>query len=512
MQHILNEILISIFEWLSNKHLIHEVGLVNKLWRNTMLHPCIWRTRTIDIDRFLDPLPLSLIQFIEECDITKFTLNSHRHLKQIALQFHETVTKLKLSSYMTVHRVTPDELFDVPSFPAMQDFYGYSSRLIRQMPNLTSVLTLIYGPKKDESLKTIYSLKNLKKLDQVGDYITQQDVMDLFQKLPLLEDVRVLVDKSVTPSVWHSVFQIEGVSNRLKRLSIEDDVDSNPGHTSSNIVINNLKRLHIYGILNSHKSILYASQHTLTDLSLRTTEDEDFSGLKIPNLKYLRIYGQLPKNFIPLLLLCQNKLKDLFLELEDEQEYKMEECLNFPQLTTLTLNEQTSNFYTTLFENMDGKRLMELTISECIVPTIENIFPVVASRLTNLRYFYNSFKLFKLIPKSILHNISLVFITEPVHLNEDALKILLNCSNLTTLAITTDDNNEISADNWLVRLLNNCKKLKRLTFTAVSSSKVDFTEMEHHPCLSHLVVHDSSVQQQRDLLLKNTPKLRNFKL
>jgi hypothetical protein len=512
MQNIPIDILTSIFGCLSNKYLVHRVGLVNKQWRNTMLHPFIWRTRTIEIDRFLDTLPLS---FIEECDITKYTLNSKSHLKQVVLQFPETVTRLNLGIFINMNTMTQDEYFDIPVFTAMQEFSAFDAsdtclKLTQHMPNLTSLYTFfnIIG----ESL--IYSLKNLKRIEKVGDPISEANMIEMFQKLPLLEDVSVTVDVSDTSSVWNSVFQIEGVSNRLKKLSIES-YDSITDTTSpSNIVINNLNTLHILASLDSHtRSILYASQHTLIDLRLFTQANDDLSGVKLPKLKHLCIDGQLPINMLSLLASCQNTLKDLSLELNDEQEYmnEIETNLNFSQLNSLIIRGQPSNFYTTLLENIDGGRLVTLQISAYIVPIIEDMFPAIASKLTNLRHITAPFKLVNLMPKYLLHNITLLNFTAFGLLDEDTLNLLLSFPKLATLDINPIDGCMITADNWLVRLLNNCKNLKQLVLNAITESKVDFTELELHSRLTKLDINYSSVRQHWNLLLKNTPKLRKLK-
>jgi hypothetical protein len=462
--YLSNGMLTTIFQFMQNSSLIHTMGLVNKQWRQAMLQPCIWKTR-VTRQRTIDEFPESFLQFCKQCQITKFTVLTYRHINEIMNKFSKVITELNIMACLDMELVS----IDVPVFPEMQKFVCEANiadcretmDLISGMKKLTSLEIYINNSYKREFEQVLYSCKTLKSLKLTAYLFQQNETIELFKQLPLLEEIDIRFDGLVSSSVWNSVFQIKGVSDRMRTMNIFQ------GKSTLNLLqnepyklqINNLKQLSISGMVSQHSDLLYCSQHTLERLSLDKSDNIDTTTINLPKLKSLTLYRCDCKVILDILLSCNQTIEQLVLQ--DPRNYNgyIPVDLTLPKIKYISCDIDTSDFYSSLLEAIEGNNLVKLVFSFDVGPTLLRSIPTIATKMRML----------------------------------------------TSLRISSSHAKD--TESWFVTILNNCKYMHELSFLLNSRSATDLEELQVHRYLEHLEVNYSIVQNNTEIVLKNTPNL-----
>jgi hypothetical protein len=498
-----NDIFTSVFEFLEMKELIHCVSLVNKQWRGATMQPSVWRTRELKLSAVI---PKPAIQLFKQCDITKFILCNQKEIHQVVSQFSNVVTELTLE-----YSVTVDSIEIVPPFPALKKFHYHSEKSnemltwIRQMPNLT-LLRTSSGPMDNDIFQSILSLKQLKKL-KLFYIISEEQTIELFKELPLLESVELKFhDNNMKSSMWNTVFQINGVSDRLKYLTISQNSYKDSDDTLYNLRINGLESLQIRGGVRTHMILLHSSQRILQRLTIKVN-GVDLSQIKLPNLKYLFMSSASFSDILSILTSCNDTLEYLELDYLLSGDYTPVK-LTLPRIQTLVLDADEPDFYSDLIANIDGRSMKKLTIICEVTDSLMDAFQSIAPTMTNLRSVTIPHALFTFILHvSFLNTLNLTtLMADQDELTFNTFNILVTGTRLTSIAVGS---NETTAENWLLRLVNNCQRLENLYINIFNNSLVDFSEMKLHQNLSSVGIEEySSIQENLKILLKNSPNLK----
>jgi hypothetical protein len=261
-----NELLISIFEFLSNCDLIHAVGLVDKQWRTCMMTKKTWKERKIACDS----LAITNLKFINKCGITRFSVHSGEQLDMIVPTLYSTVTKLKLG-WDTDEAYDTTLLESITEFPSIVSlgfsfYYSFEfTRLMKRwiplMPNLTSLSCSC--PWNEQWREIIFNCKNLKKI--FIPLITETGTIELFKQLPLLENVSLTFKTS--SSIWKHILEMDNVCNRLNKLCLSNhDSSSRARYEISAPTLchmSNLTDLTIFGELVNQSDLLYSASLSL---------------------------------------------------------------------------------------------------------------------------------------------------------------------------------------------------------------------------------------------------------
>jgi hypothetical protein len=509
-QSIPIDIFLLIFEYLEESFLIHSIALVNKQWRQCAFHPTIWKSKCIKLEDRIEVVPRSFIEFIKQCHITKFTMDTSEQFNQFMLDISNVVTELSITTWNTVDS-------EYPEFPQLQSFSygllvesnGLPVSLILKMPKLTA-LVVDYTLKNDIIVQTLLTRKNLKKL-RINYSFTEEQVVHLFTELKYLENIGIYLHETVTSALWNTVFQIEGVSKRLKVVELNQSKCADY-QQSYNLTIKNLKCLTINGNSKPHLDLLKCSRHILEKLVIL----HDYNYKKIiemnwncPCLKYLRLAIPVTYRYIiSLLESCNQTIETLILFHLVKVQYSPV-YLNLPKIKCIKFKGQSSELYASILQNIDGNSLNTLMI--CLKETfsIVDVFSDIAPRLTNLRKITIGQNLFNHIPIVNLNSILELTIDRALWIDDELMNTLVKCSNLNSFKIMNSC--RASADNWLVRLLNNCVYLTNIHFHYGCTSGVNFSLLRSHNYLRYLEIHYSSIQQNLDTLLLNTPLLKYIK-
>jgi hypothetical protein len=505
-----NELFTSIFTFLSDSCLIHSIGLVNHQWRIIMKQSCVWRWRRISFDSDVKILPPCCIEFIKQCDITKFNIGG-ANLNQIVNEFHRVVTEMNLS----FQEVKFDANID---FPELQCLSGLSSwddqndSIIHQLKNIPKLSSLeIYGV--NFNLGHIYSISKLKILHLSPYEHTETEAIEIFKQLVFLEDVKLAFSSNVTSTMWNSIFQIDGVSDRLKSIWIvqyEGDL-SKKQYPSYNLKINNLTSLTISGVCNPHADLLYNSQKTLEYLVLYLhprTSLFNITNVKLPYLKTLALNCVKCDEFVSLLSTCHSTLLSLSLSSLNSSDYIIPSDLNLSKLKRITFREiKESGIYGSLLKHLDGKNIRDMTLlhNQKVSPSLEREIIPMFSRTVNLNQLLISHSLFDLL--STFNFESLYSLSINGGLNDHTIDLLNGCTNLNSIRVIGN----VSSTNTIVRILNICEYLESIIIVSKHISTVDFSVLKLHNNITRINVHYSSIQNSFETLLKYTLNLHVFK-
>jgi hypothetical protein len=466
-----------VFEFMEAKYLVHTIGLVNKKWYNTMLQPHVWRTRYIEYMDDFEPT-VSFIQFIRQCHVTRSRINNTRDINQIMTE-NSAITELELR-----YSIDVDDVDFTPMVFSEIDTFTYCVNGIddlKWIEHMSKLSTLTIELLDDfDPFDQIFSKKFLKKLSLRQYTCNSEQVIEIFKQLPLLEDINLMLDESITSSLWYSVFRIDGVSDRLKSIAIEQNSpDSELDNESYKLVINNLKKLTIFGEFKPHSDLLHYSQHTLNELIIKSNEVELLEPA-LPCIKNLWLNGVQDTDVAPILFSCHNTIQ--YLELGSLLEYNNAPLvLHLPKINTITFTEDRL-FYENLLQNMQAPKLRSLNIT-CT--------------------------LFNVLAENCLSHITSLYINEDFPIDTSTLDKLLKYKSLSTIN-SSQSTSVNTAENWLMRMLNRCIYLEQVDITSRTSSIVDMTGLNFHQYLSRLVVHHSSIKNNIELLLKNVTMLTHF--
>jgi hypothetical protein len=502
-----NDIFTSVFEFMDVKELVHCVSLVNEQWRNATMQPSVWRTRTIVLNERVDEISESMIQFFKQCDITKFLLHNHCQVNQLIPQVHNVVTELMFEYGVEMALI---DIEIVPLFPVLQKFCYRIEELtmfkwMAQMPNLT-ILRPSFGHMNDINFQIILSLKQLKEL-RLHYNLSEEQTIEVFKQLPLLENVDIMFKDNINSSMWNTVFQINGVSDRVKRLTIAQIEFEKKVNTSYQPQRINLEELNITESVMCHMVLLYCCQQSIKRLSI-DAYDISVNNLQFPNLSHLTLSKAKYSDVLYILTSCNNTIESLVLDTLISSEYTPVK-LTLPRIHTLELYAVESDFYKDLIGNLDGRSVKKLTITCEVTSSLINAFQSTASRITNLRAATIPQVLFGFIP---LSNLDDIYTTGGplADLDEYTLSKIESGNRLTSISMEYLD--KATADNWLFRLLNCCRKLERMDIRTGTASLINISEMRLHENLTMIDIDYSSVRENLKILLKNTPNLKNLSL
>jgi hypothetical protein len=358
-----NEILMNIFEYNKNDFLITTIGLLNKQWRNKILmNPLIWESRKLEFTRDIQSYSIENINnFIRQCHITKFFFDFNQEL---IFTLYDVIKELHIGENVPVFELENCLFPEVEILTNNSTLTGgCTASWIGDMTKLTSLngivniynINLDNGPRFNQWLS--YIPKTIKQM-AISDYIfSEQDTIQLFKQLPL-EDVELIYENHVNSSMWYNIFQIEGVSNRLKRLSVHANISNNAhnyNHITFDLNINNLKELVLVGTtVSSHIDLLYCSQHGLEHLLIHEKEvlSIDYSRIKLPKLKTLTLIGNLQMNsIVSVLSSCKQTIENLKLEFtgvlsdQSSDRFTIPESLKLPKLKKIEIIENPSSIH-----------------------------------------------------------------------------------------------------------------------------------------------------------------------
>jgi hypothetical protein len=503
-----NDIFTSVYEFLDVKELVHCVSLVNKQWRNTTMQTSVWRTRTILLNEQVEEISESMIQFFTQCDITKFFLHNYGQVNQLIPQVHNVVTELMFEESVEIDSI---DIGIVPMFPVLNKFCYVQEewtnifKWISQMPNLT-ILRTPFGDIDDINFQIILSLKKLKEL-RLYYNLSEEQTIELFKQLPLLENVDIMLKDNINSSMWNTVFQIDGVSDRLKHLAVTQGEFEKNVNTSYQLQRINIEELKITRSAMSHMVLLYCGQQSIKRLDI-DAYDVSLNNLKLPNLSHLTISNAKYSDVLSILTSCSNTVESIELDSLVRSKYTPLK-FTLAKIHTLALNGAGSDFYTDLIGNVNGSSIRVLAITCNVTNSLVDAFEGIASRITNLRAATIPQVLFRFIPQ--IRNLDYIFITAPLtDLDEHTLNIIK--SDRLTSIVMESLVNKATADNWLFRLLNHCQILERMSIRTETTSFVNISEMRLHKSLTHIDIDYSSIRENLGTLLKNTPNLKNFSL
>jgi hypothetical protein len=508
--HILpNEILNEIIEYLHYNTLIHSIGLVNKQWRQCMMKSFVWKTRIVTLrGDCKETITQECIQFLKQCHITKFSFKKNYPMQLLLKELADIVTYFSfedtiLCDVTSVYNYKPDfpELLEVKFTD--HDTSNVISRWISAMPILTS---LSVGHLFAEVLFS----KTLKHLS-IRQTISQSQLITIFNQLPLLESVILNFDAYVRSSIWVSIFNITGVSDRLTSLNLQqmfitEYLSNQPPYSYT---INSLKKLQLYGV-QDHIDLLYNSQNTLELLSLSSLRSDISSINSLPNLRTLNIHKSSWSKILSILYYCHMTLEHLILMDIVKDEYSPVN-LHFPNIKSIIFRLHTLELVPILMKNISGKYLHKLVIETRDVTNSSVIeFTEITPKLTEIRELRISEIIFSCFTESSLENIrTLDLLSEnyDLDLNEKTLSLILSCKNLSQFNAHAIYHT-VSATNWLDRLLKSCMYLEKIIMEGKQSGEVNFTLTDSYPFMVQLEIHFSSIQQYWKQVLQSLPNLK----
>jgi hypothetical protein len=485
-----NELLTSIFDLLENKVLIHTINFVNKHWRNIMLQPCVWRGRTIDVDNVSLE---TIVPFLKHCDISKLSVRSSQFLNQILPQFSTIVTSLGIGYVVDVRRNNVEQL----AFPELQCLIFHSRSYdtevlvnwLKAMPKITSLSVTIHSANILDQIMLTTSLRKL----ALYYLLSEEEVIRIFKQLTLLDDVQLEFNNTVTSSVWNKIFEIEGLSDRLKSLDIRQIISSPQvsnlsSNNSFNFTLKNLKCLNIDSRAKSHLNLLYCcSQNSLEQLSIKLPIEFSWETLEerpihFPKLKRVILINVSYSYALHLLQSCSNTIEYLQITVLPDEYTPVH--LNFPNIRSISCIDRSAAFCTQLFANIAGYSVRKFSLN---VETLTNpeiiLLKNIISKLVNV-----------------------TDLNVPHGLLENGLDTILSCRFLVTFGASGSG---VVTNNWLKRMLNCCIYLDTINIDvkAIISTKLDLTDLQTHQFLRDLTIDYSSVHGKFDLLLKNLPNL-----
>jgi hypothetical protein len=469
--------------------------------------PSVWRNRCIVFSQDCDKsIPSECIQFFKDCGIAKFQLDTDSQVAVIIQNFCNVVTELTIG--YRIYTVTSQSIRKLlPKLTHLVIDTALFNYPLHYIPKLTS----IKGRFSSDIQNQILQCNSLKELLATNFYnVTKESIIRLFKLLPLLEVVSFNIDGEFTSVIWNTIFEKRKTAHPLKSLSIIQPWKPHQLPVTMDGLLNfrlNLKCLNLGGTIVPHLSLLYASQYTLEELSISTDQCTiNFQGVSLPNMKRLSIDGIQSGDVINILILCNDTLEELKLSRVYGEDHYSTIKLTLPKIKLLHFFA-ISSLHEKLLTVVDGTNLRDLSIS-----SIADSFPTMASRLKNLRKLGIATESFCSIPKENLSSITELSISNATNLNEQILNLLTACSSLVRLEYQFID---FTAENWLVQLLNSCPNLQNILHCISSNSNIiDFSNLQLHHSLYHLIINYESIQSKSNLLalLKNVPNLKYIRI
>jgi hypothetical protein len=505
-----SEILISIFEFLDVKLLVHTMGLVNKQWRSAVANPCVWKNRFIPKlnETIVESDVTPFVQCFKEWGIRNFSICDNSQINLWIPLLSEFVTKLNVYSSEVSNDINCGEA----EFPELTDFSCYNRAKqiegwITMMPNLTAL-------KYNWSVTTVLSKKLLRKLELLNT-ITEHETIQLFQELPLLEDVTLKFNLSeITSSMWKSVFDIDGVSNRLTRLNIGTTKERNYVNPSTHLHMtksNVLRDLCISGDeMSIHSNLLYSCQQTLELLYCNGITNTD--GIQYSLLRKLTLRNARNSDILSILASCNNTIEQIEFSEPIPDGYTVPEYLSFPNIKVIVINgKDISELSRVILKDIDGKFLRNLSILNANqLSPVESDFLNISSRWKNMTSLAIPDSILPYYSKSTLKSITRLSISgSDIEFDETLFEIILNCSSLSSFVAKYSI---ITVNDWIARLLvKRGADMKQISFQGkLKSGPVVFTDIPICNFLRSFAVDYSSIQQNIEIILKNSPNLLMF--